>query len=40
MRIGEVLNLTTEDYQDGYFHLIDTKSNEERIIVLSDNLNE
>lgn len=38
MRIGEVLNLTINDYKDGYFHLIDTKNGEERIIVLSINL--
>lgn len=40
MRIGEVLNLSTEDYKDNYFHLIDTKNGEERIIVLSNSLNE
>ena len=40
MRIGEVLNLTIEDYKDGYFHLIDAKNDEERLIVLSYSLNE
>ena len=39
MRIGEVLNLEIDHYKDGYFHLIDTKNNEERLIVLSDSLN-
>ena len=38
MRIGEVLNLETNNYKDGYFHLIDTKNNEERLIVLSTSL--
>ena len=38
MRIGEVLNLTIDDYKDGYFHLIDTKNGEERLIVLSSSL--
>src|SRR5699024_7181200 len=40
MRIGEVLNLTIEDYKGGYFHLIDTKNDEERFVILSDKLNE
>ena len=40
MRIGEVLNLTIEDYKGGYFHLIDAKNDEERFVVLSDRLNE
>ena len=41
MRIGEVLNLTINDY-DSYnrlFHLKQTKNNQERIIVLSEKLN-
>ena len=41
MRIGEVLNLTVDDYDaiDGLFHLKQTKNNQERIIVLSNSLN-
>lgn len=39
MRIGEVLNLEIDHYKDGYFQLIDTKNNEERLIVLSASLN-
>mgnify|MGYP005775574033 CR=1 FL=1 len=41
MRIGEVLNLTIDDY-DSYnrlFHLKQTKNNQERIIVLTEQLN-
>ena len=41
MRIGEVLSLTINDY-DSYnrlFHLKQTKNNQERIIVLSEKLN-
>ena len=42
MRIGEVLNLTVNDYDavNGLFLLKQTKNNQERIIVLSKNLNE
>lgn len=42
MRIGEVLNLTINDYDavNGLFHLKQTKNNQERIVVLSENLNE
>ena len=41
MRIGEVLNLTIDDYDavDGLFYLKQTKNNQERIIVLSVSLN-
>lgn len=41
MRIGEVLNLTINDYDNvnRLFHLKKVKNNQERIIVLSENLN-
>lgn len=41
MRIGEILNLTINDYDsiNGLFHLKQTKNNQERLIVLSDGLN-
>lgn len=41
MRIGEVLSLRKIDYnyEEGYFHLHNTKNNEERLIVLPDDLN-
>lgn len=41
MRIGEVLNLTINDYDSNnkLFHLKQSKNNQERIVVLSDKLN-
>lgn len=41
MRIGEVLNLTFKDYnyKESYFHLYDTKNDEERIVTLPNSLN-
>lgn len=41
MRIGEILNIKIKDYNYGssYFHLHDTKNDEERLIVLPESLN-
>ena len=41
-RISEILNLKVEDYivDEGCFYLKDTKNNQERLIYLSDSLNE
>ena len=41
MRVGEVLNLTIDDYDsfNRLFHLKQTKNNQERIIVLTEQLN-